>query len=127
MLILVVPNFRAGNKIFATNLDKHNLSIMSPKALKQHVPSSIRVHTAQFFGGPFNIGLFSYKTRLIENIRFGLFLLQRLLLDPVLLVISKVGITFNNWYFSPSIILIGTKRKSKTRGKTESHNSERVG
>lgn len=111
-LVIVIPNFAYGNKLLLKKdlLDKHNLSIMSPELLKKHIPKNLKIEKIDYFGGPFNIGLYRCKNKIFETARFCMFLFQRIFLDPLFFVLKKIGINLKNKYFSPSIIMICTKK-----------------
>lgn len=112
ILILTIPNMKKGNRFFFTKdiLNKHNLSIMEPKELGKRVPKELEIKLLGYHGGFFNFGLFFYRSRFLENVRRVFSLLQKLTIDPLSMLLLKAGIRLNNKWFSPSIMLIGTKK-----------------
>ncbi|MBA4320633.1 MAG: hypothetical protein C0412_19745 [Flavobacterium sp.] len=112
LLIVTIPNFNYINKFVCDKeiLRNHNLDIMSLPRLRNIVPQNLKIRAVSYYGGPFNLGLFSYKNKLLESARFGGFILQRILFDPLLILLSKIGMRLNWKYGSPSIILICEKK-----------------
>jgi len=112
ILILSIPNLSKQQCLFLEKeiIDKHNLSIMSPKKLRKVMPKTVEIKRNCYFGGAFNVGMFSYKSALLTALKNILLVIQRLTFDPLSIVLHTVGIRCNNKYFSPSIIIIGIKK-----------------
>lgn len=112
-LILSIPNLCYGNRKLTPKeiLEKHNLKIMKPENLLKAMPESMKILRLQYYGGPFNVGTYFYKNPLYETIRKIIFLFQRIIIDPILILLLKLGIKFNNKVFSPSIIIIAQKNE----------------
>lgn len=112
LLIISIPNFSYINKFLCDKevLRTHNLKIMSINGLKKVVPKNLKIREISYYGGPINIGLFSYRNKLLEFIRFSGFLVQRILMDTILMLLSLIRIRLNWKYSSPSIILICEKK-----------------
>lgn len=110
LVIMTIPNLYYLNR-FLTNkeiLKIHNLNIMKLEELKKQIKKE-NILYLNYFWWLFNFWAFSYKNVIIENIRFGLFILQRLFIDPIFMIIRLLGINFSNKYTSPSIIIICKK------------------
>ncbi len=111
LLIITIPNFRhinatlLGKKILST----HNTSIMSPEELEKQIPKGVKIILTKYHGGAFNFGLFHYDNKLLEIGRKLITGIQRLTIDPLHMLMFRLGVTLENKYFSPSIILIGVK------------------
>jgi SAM-dependent methyltransferase len=112
VLFITVPNLSRFNKRLTETeiVKKHNLNVMSIRSLKSAVPKSMEIKQIAYFGGFFNIGLFFYKNRTLELIRLILFILQRLIADPIFFLLDAVGLDLNNKYSSPGIMLIAVKK-----------------
>ena len=126
-LIISLPNFnlKIGNKLLFSLISKktmamYNFDIMEPSNLKNAIPNSVKIHKLKYFGNPFENLLFSFmpncKSKVLGHLRLSLFLLilasQRLIMDPLLIILSKINISLSNKYFSQEFILIGTKNPS---------------
>jgi len=111
LLIISIPNFARLNKIMTPKsmLDKHNLTIMDLNKLKERF-NGLKIVEAKYIGGPFNFGLFQYDNKFIELIRFGLFLFQRILLEPIFYILKFLGIRLENKWASPAMIVIAKKQ-----------------
>jgi hypothetical protein len=84
---------------------------MYPEQLNKSMPKEIIVQKVKYFGGPFNIGLYKYKNKILEIARLGFFVIQRVFFDIIFYILKKLRLDLKNKYFSPSIILIGKKIK----------------
>ncbi len=110
LVIITMPNLHYWNKYLTKKniLDIHNLNIMKldvlKKLLKEH-----NIIKLKYFWWLFNIWLFSYSNIFIEKTRFILFILQRLIFDPISIILYKLGINLSNKYTSPGIIVICKK------------------
>ena len=112
VLIISVPNLPRGNKLFLEKkiIEKHNLKIMSPEQLEKLMPKNIQVKEKKYFGGPFNVGMLKYDNKILELTKIAVFVFQRAILEPIIFLLSKMGINLNNRQFSPGIIIIGVKK-----------------
>jgi len=126
-LIISIPNLnlKIGNRLLFSLISKktmnmYNFSIMEPNNLRKAIPHYIKINELRYFGSPFENLLFSFmpNSRNIILRYFKIFLLllilifQRLLVDPLLIVISLFNLNMHNKYFSQEFILIGTKNPS---------------
>jgi len=123
-LIISIPNFnlKIRNRLLFSliskkTMDMYNFSIMEPDNLRKVTPNYIKINELRYYGNQFENLLFSFIPN-SENIilrYFKIFLLlltsifQKLLVDPLLIVISLFNLNMHNKYFSQSFILIGTK------------------
>lgn len=112
ILWITVPNLLYINKKLTMKkiLDGHNLKIMKLSTLKNSVPKNIDVKLVKYYGGALNFGLHFYDNKILEILRLGLLLIQRIVLDPLTFLLSKIGIKLNNKFLSPGIVLIGIKK-----------------
>jgi 2-polyprenyl-3-methyl-5-hydroxy-6-metoxy-1,4-benzoquinol methylase len=112
LVIITIPNKRYINSLFSSkkNLGMHNLSIMSIPKLKE-LFKDYDVLDIKYSGGLFNIGQFHYDNWLLEKIRFMFFLGQRLTLDPLFILLNRLGINLSNKYSSPQIIVVAMRRR----------------
>ena len=123
-LIISIPNFnlKIGDRLLFSLISKktmtmYNFDIMEPNKLKNIIPDSVKIHKLKYFGNPFENLLFSfmpdYKIKILGYLKLLLFLviftLQRLIIDPLLIILSKININLSNKHFSQEFILIGTK------------------
>lgn len=110
LVIISIPNLKYINRFFVPKniLDIHNLKIMDIRTLK-NLFKKYHIIEAKYIWWLCNIWLFTYKNYCIEKIRFLLFLIQRLLFDPIFILLYKLGINFSNKYSSPQIIIICKK------------------
>lgn len=110
LIIITIPNFHYINKYFKTQkvLDIHNLEIMEFWTFKR-LFQKYEILELRYFWWLFNIWLFSYENIILEKIRFILFVLQRIFIDPLFIILYKLWINLNNKYTSPSIIAICKK------------------
>jgi len=110
LIIIVIPNLYYLNKYFTTKevLSIHNLNIMKLDTLKKTIKNH-EILELKYFWWPFNIWQFSYKNFLWEKIRFFFFIIQRIFIDPIFMILFKLGINLSNKHTSPSIIIICRK------------------
>ena len=110
LVIMTIPNLYYMNRYLTSKeiLNIHNLDIMKLQVLKRRLKGHKTLYL-NYFGWLFNFWAFSYKNFFIEKLRFGLFILQRLLLDPIFILIRLIWINLSNKYTSPSIIIIAKK------------------
>ncbi len=96
LVIITIPNLNGLNKTFVPQhiIDIHNTSIMNKHALKK-LFAPYNVVTIQRYGGPINSWLYFYKNKLLETIRLAFFWFQRLIFDPIMILLYKLGIKCN--------------------------------
>lgn len=111
LVVLTMPNLYYLNKYLTEKgiLNIHNLSIMNLDVLRNSLLKEYNILELKYFGGLFNIGQFSYRNKFLETIRFILFVFQRILIDPLFILLSLFWISLSNKYSSPSIIVICKK------------------
>lgn len=110
LVIIAIPNLQYINGCFAEKsmLNIHNLAIMDIEVLHKYF-HEYEILEIKYIGWLLNIGLLHYKNPLIEVVRFSLFILQRLLLDPVFILLRQIGINLSNKYSSPQILIVCRK------------------
>ena len=113
IIVISIPNLLYFNKYLTIKEVKNicNLDVMNLKTIKQNIPSNIAIKELKYYGGLFNIGVFFFNNKILEKIRLAIFIGQRLIFDPIGILLSKLGIDLNWKYSSPAIILIGKKIK----------------
>lgn len=111
LVIISIPNFQYINKTLMPKniVDMHNLSIMDLPELRK-IFAKYDTLKIRYFGGRLNTGLFFYKNRFLEKIRFLFFLLQRVVIDPIFIILYKLGLDLSNKYSSPQIIIVCRKK-----------------
>lgn len=109
LVIITIPNLHGLNKICVPNdiLAIHNRKIMNEDALRELFTSHTILHLERMWW-PLNIWLFFYKNKVMEWIRLVLFAIQRLLIDPLLILLYRLGIKYNRTS-SPQWIIICKK------------------
>lgn len=112
LVILSIPNLTYLNKFFTINDVKEicNTEIMNVDYLKKNLPNSLKLIYCHYNGGPFNIGMFFFKNKILETIRTIAFVFQRLFIDPFFIGLSAVGLDLNWKYSSPCIVVIAKKK-----------------
>jgi len=112
LLVISIPNLRYLNSFLVSDKTKsiHNLEIMDLDFIRNNLPDGLEIKYLNYCGGLFNVGLFHYKNKFLEIIRSGCFLVQRLIFDPLFILLLKFGISFNWKYSSPAIVLICSKK-----------------
>lgn len=107
LIIICIPNIAYINKALTPKkiLNIHNLSIMNISTLKK-IFAKHKIAKIWYYWWLFNMWLFFYDNFILEKIRFFMFLLQRIILDPILIVLYKLGLRVWNKYTSPWIIII---------------------
>jgi len=112
MVVISIPNLLYFNKFFTIKEVKDicNMNVMNINYLKNHLPSSLTSIYYGYYGGPFNTGMFFFKNKIAELIRTILFIFQRLIIDPILIGLSSIGLKLNWKYSSPCIVMIAKKR-----------------
>lgn len=110
LIIIVIPNLYYWNRYLTEKniLNIHNLHIMKLDVLKD-VLKKHNIIKIKYFWWLFNIWLFSYKSKFLEKIRLFFFVLQRIIIDPISMMLCKIWIDLSNKYTSPSIIVICKK------------------
>lgn len=95
-VIFTIPNLHNINSFFVPKaiLDIHNRTIMDKPGLEKLFAN----YTVEYMGragGPINVGLYFYKNKFLETIRLWAFAVQRIILDPILILLYKLGIKVN--------------------------------
>lgn len=111
IVIICVPNLCYLNKVLTKKsiLNIHNLSIMDIDYLSNSI-KPYELLKIKYIWGLFNWWLFSYSNRVLDLFRYILFIIQRLLIDPIFIVLYKIWLDFSNKYTSPWILLICRKK-----------------
>ncbi len=111
-IIVTMPNLKYWNKHFVTQevLDIHNLEVMDFSYVKKNIPKNTKLAYYTYYGGLFNFGSFFYKNRIAELLRTGLFLAQRLLLDPIGILLANLGLHFSWKKTSPMMVVVLKKK-----------------
>jgi len=112
LVIMCIPNVRYVNRYLTPKkiVDLHNTSIMDIKVLKK-ILEWHKILKICYTWGLFNWWLFFYENRFLEKIRFLLFIIQRLIFDPILILLYIIWINLSNKYTSPQIIIIARKEE----------------
>ncbi len=110
LVIIVIPNLSYFNKIMTekTILDIHNRTIMNIDVLRK-LFDGYTIISGSYLGWFFNFGLFQYKNPILEKVRLIFFIFQRLLVDPIIMLLYKLWINLSNKYTSPSLMIICKK------------------
>jgi 2-polyprenyl-3-methyl-5-hydroxy-6-metoxy-1,4-benzoquinol methylase len=110
-LIVFIPNLSKTNRFFVPEktLEKHNLEMTNMREFSKYKNEQVHIRKISYVGGPFNIGLFVYKSKLANMLRMILYGIQRLVFEPFIYLGSKLGINLNNAAFSPGIALIAKR------------------
>lgn len=111
LVIIVIPNLSYLNKCMTEKaiLDIHNRAIMNIETFRWLFEWYDMLWSG-YIGWFFNLGLFQYKSPVPEKIRLVFFVFQRLLIDPIMILLSKVWIHITTRYTSPSLMMICRKR-----------------
>lgn len=111
-IIISVPNLNYINNKFTPKETKKicNFDVMRKEFLEKNKPSKTKIVYCNYYGGLFNTGLVSYKGPL-EAIRMMLFIGQRLIIDPIFILMLKCGIPLKLKYTSPEILIILKKNE----------------
>lgn len=111
LVICTIPNLPYLNKYLVEQkvLDIHNLDIMHLDVLRKYFREWEILHLG-YFGWIFNAWAFAYKNPILEKLRMWIFIIQRLILDPIFILFRKLSINFANKYTSPSIIIVARKK-----------------
>lgn len=109
--IISIPNLNGVNSLLTEKkiLDVHNRKIMDLKRLRK-LFSKYEILELRYGGGLFNWGLFSYDNWFLEKIRFFFFAFQRVFIDPIFILLHKMGIQISYKYTSPQIIVVCRKK-----------------
>jgi len=112
LVIIGIPNLLyTGRYLVSANIKTiTNFNAMNIRYLQKNIPPSLKVEYLNYYGF-FNLGVFFFNNFRLETIRFFLFVLQRMCLDPILIFFSKSGLRCNWKYTSPAIVLILKKIK----------------
>lgn len=110
LVIISLPNLRYLNNYFFNNdiLNMHNLKIMDLEELKKYF-SKYSIQVLKYNWWLFNFGLFYYSNPIVESIRLLLFVIQRLIIDPIFILFYKLWIDLSNKYTSPQILVVCKK------------------
>jgi SAM-dependent methyltransferase len=116
-IICLVPNLVGVNRALTERriISIHNTRIMSLDAMRELVDRRDEVLFLDYIGGPFNLGLLFYKSKIIEYPRLALYALQRVLIDQPLKLLRFTGLRFRSCRSSPSILLVVRKAGAKRR------------
>lgn len=95
-VIITIPNLHGLNKVFVPQniLDIHNIGIMNEHTLRD-LFSPYDVLCIQRYWWPVNVGLYFYKNRLLEYSRLACFAFQRIVFDPIMILLYKLGVKCN--------------------------------
>jgi 2-polyprenyl-3-methyl-5-hydroxy-6-metoxy-1,4-benzoquinol methylase len=109
IVIITIPNLNWLNKIFVPKdiQNLHNMDIMNKKALEKFF-APYEILDLQRMWWPLNVWLYFYKNSFLELLRLGVFALQRVIIDPILILCYRLGIKYNR-YSSPQWIIICRK------------------
>jgi len=112
LLVISIPNLKYLNSLFNSQevRDICNEDCMDLDFIRNNLPNDLEIKYLNYYGGLFNIGLFHYRNYFLEKIRVGCFIFQRLIIEPVFILLLKLGISFNWRYSSPAIVLICSKK-----------------
>ncbi len=112
LVIVSMPNLHYLNKLLSTKdmLKITNLEIIDDNFLKTHTPRGLKILFCKYYGGLFNTGLFSFNNKILETLRLTAFTIQRIIFDPLFILLYKIGIRFNCKYSSPCIVVIYEKK-----------------
>lgn len=110
LVICTLPNLYYWNKYFVPKdiLDIHNLNIMRIDEIKKYFQEG-EILEAKYYGGTINFWAYAYRNKALEGLRMILFILQRLFLDPLLMILRLCGIDFSNRFLSPAIVVVCRK------------------
>lgn len=110
LIIIAIPNLLHLNKLLTPKkiVNIHNLDIMNLAALKKYF-EKYNLLELKYSWGLFNLWLFFYDNWFLEKIRLFLFILQRVIIDPIFIILYKFWIDLSNKYTSPQIIIIAKK------------------
>lgn len=110
LVVISIPNLSYLNKCLSPKkiLNIHNLEIMNLIKLKQYF-LKYNIIELKYSWWLFNFWLFYYKNPILEKIRFLLFIIQRLIFDPIFILLFKLWIDLSNKYTSPQILIICKK------------------
>ena len=110
IVIITIPNLYYFNKypIPKRVVDLHNLTIMTKPALKK-LFAKHNIIDISYYGGLINLGSYFFDNKILEKIRFLLFGAQRVIIDPLFILLRKLGISLSNKYTSPQLIIIAKK------------------
>ena len=114
LVVVSVPNLNSKiNDFFNTDEVRSicNNEVMDINYLRSVKCDGLELMYSDFYGGPFNIGLFHYQNKLLESVRTLFFGFQRLIIEPLLISLSWCNIKFNNQHTSPAIIMIYRRTK----------------
>jgi len=116
-IICLVPNLVGINRALTERriINIHNTQIMSLNSMRELVDRRDEVLFLDYIGGPFNLGLLFYTSKLIEYPRLALYALQRVLIDQPLKLLRFTGLRFRSCRSSPSILLVVRKAGAKRR------------
>ena len=109
LVIITIPNLHWLNSIFVPKdiIDLHNVGIMNKISLEKLFSSYTTLHIERIWG-PLNVGLYFYKNKLQEIIRLLIFGVQRIIIDPFLILLYILWIKLNR-NSSPQRIIICKK------------------
>ncbi len=110
IVVITIPNLYYLNKYFVEKsfLDIHNLNIMRTDLLAPYFQWR-EILENRYFWGFFNVWGFIFSNPILEKLRLVFFVLQRIIIDPILMVLSLVLINLSNRYTSPSMMIICRK------------------
>jgi SAM-dependent methyltransferase len=110
IVVITLPNLYYLNKYFVEKsfLDIHNLNIMRTDLLAPYFTWR-EVLENRYFWGFFNFWGFIFSNPILEKLRLVFFVLQRIIIDPILMVLSRIWINLSNRYTSPSMIIVCRK------------------
>ncbi len=117
-VIIAIPNLRSIYKPFLSKelIDSHNLTIMEKTSLKTYF-KQYKTHELFYCGGLLNLGLLTYKNKILDTLRLFFFLGQRLIFDPFMIGLYKLGFNFSNSLTSPQLIIVCSKKKKSIKKK----------
>lgn len=110
LVIITIPNLHGLNNVFVPQdiIALHNTSIMNKATLEKLFSPYTILHIERTWW-PLNVGLYFYKNKFREWLRLIIFGIQRIIIDPLLILLYIIGIKFNR-NSSPQRIIICKKQ-----------------
>lgn len=111
LIVISIPNLLYLNKYLTIQEvnDICNLNVMDLNFLKNNIPNTVKIEKIGYYGGLINLGVFFFRNKFIEFIRKLFFAGQRLIIEPIFIFLSSIGIRFNWKYSSPAIVIVYRK------------------
>ena len=116
-VVISIPNLLYFNKYLTIQEvnDICNLDTMELDFIRNNLPSNLDIKYLGYYGGLLNLGVFFFRNPFLEFLRKVFFAGQRLILEPIFIFLSYIGIRFNWKYSSPAIVLVAVKKKNEKK------------